>query len=121
QAGGYQDGTSPDAWFSGIAGLASDGTALYVADSGSNRRLRKGLDTAPLAQGQPAPVNSTLTVTVGAVTTVAGNGNNITTDGTGADASFKDMYGTAVVGGFAYTLTPGAIRKTNLATGAVST
>jgi RHS repeat-associated protein len=117
---GYQDGTGPDAWFNAIAGIGSDGTGLVVADSGS-KRLRRVVDTSALPASQPASATTSLSINPGAVATFAGKGNAATVNGTGTAASFADMGGTVVVGGFSYVATAGSIRKVNLTTGAVTT
>ena len=52
---------------------------------------------------------------------MAGNGADATVDGSATTASFKQMSGVAVAGGFAYVGTSGAVRRLELATGAVST
>lgn len=117
---GYAEGTGTDAWLNGVRALASDGTALWLADS-SNYRLRKAVDAAPLPSAQQAPATTTLAITAGAVTTVAGNNGSTTVDGTGAAASFASPGGVAVLNGFAYVGTNGTIRKVNLATNQVTT
>ncbi len=56
-----------------------------------------------------------------AVTTLAGDGTWATVDGTGTSASFKDMGGVVVVGGYAYVGTEGSIRKVDVSSGVVTT
>jgi sugar lactone lactonase YvrE len=75
--GGYRDGPAAEAQFSGLEGLAVDASGtLYVADT-DNRRIRRiGRD--------------------GIVTTVAGSGNDATTDGPAAQAAFRAPRGIAV-------------------------
>jgi sugar lactone lactonase YvrE len=73
---GSSNGIGTKASFYGPTGLATDGTYLYVAD-GTNKLIRKVL------------------IATGAVTSVAGNSANATTDGTGSAASFKYPQGLA--------------------------
>ncbi|MGH7180148.1 MAG: hypothetical protein ACREJC_22410, partial [Tepidisphaeraceae bacterium] len=116
---GMADATGADAWFSSVAGLFADGGRLWVTDTG-NRRLR-ALSPAPaLPSAQPPAVGATVDLDPGAVTTVAGNGLDATVDGTGASASFRRLGGVVVVGGYAYTLSAGAVRRTDVATGATT-
>jgi len=122
---GFADGTGTDAWFAGITGVASDGTRLWVADSG-NHRLRKLEAEPPLPSSLSPNASSSVYIYPGKATTYAGNGTNATVDGTGTSASFKDMGGVEVVrdssgNPFAYVATTGSIRKVNLQTGQVST
>ncbi|HEV8421611.1 MAG TPA: DUF6531 domain-containing protein, partial [Actinomycetota bacterium] len=122
---GFADGTGTDAWFAGITGAASDGTRLWVADSG-NHRLRKLESESPLPSSLSPNAGSTVYIYPGKATTYAGSGTNATVDGTGTSASFKDMGGVEVVrdgsgNPFAYVATTGSIRKVNLQTSEVST
>lgn len=75
--------------------------------------------TADLGLARPEWL--TVSINPAAVTTFAGNGANATFDGTGTGAGFKDMGGVAIVGGYGYVGTTGAIRKVNLTTGEVTT
>jgi hypothetical protein len=65
--------------------------------------------------------DDTVDLSPGTVATMAGNGTVATVDGVGANASFKDMGGTVVVGGIVYVATNGAIRRFDPATSAVTT
>jgi len=117
---GYQDGTGADSWFNNIQGIASDGSIVWIADSG-NHRFRKGVTADPLPSVQP-PEATTLTVLPEAkVTTFAGNGTNATVDGTGTSASFARPRAITKVGSFGYVATDGSIRKMNLTTAVVTT
>jgi hypothetical protein len=60
-------------------------------------------------------------LTVGAVSTLAGSGLVGNTDGSGVAASFNAPAGVVVSGGTAYVLDTGALRTVNLSTGAVGT
>jgi len=119
-AGGYVDGTGTDAWFSLVTGVASDGTSLWVDDSG-NYRFRKIVAGSFLPKAQSSIATTNTVVYPGKVTTFAGNGTNATVDGTGTAASFQAMGGAVVVGGAAYVATVGAIRKVDLTTAGVTT
>ncbi len=57
----------------------------------------------------------------GAVTTLAGDGQPRTVDGTGSAASFNSSGGTVLLNGKLYVATADAIRRVDLSTGAVST
>ena len=46
----FADGTAADAWFDRIAGLASDGTRVWIADS-NNRRLRAAVPAPAVCAG----------------------------------------------------------------------
>jgi len=117
---GLADGIGTDAWFSNIKGIASDGTNLWISDSGSNLRLRKAVAASALPASQTS-ANTTLSINPAAVTTFAGNGQNQTLDGNSTAAAFKDMGGVAISGGYAYVGTTGSIRKVSLSTGEVTT
>jgi sugar lactone lactonase YvrE len=68
---GYADGTGSAARFNVIFDLATDAAGnVYVMDAG-NRRVRK-------------------ITPAGVVTTIAGNGSSVATDGTGTSASFEN-------------------------------
>jgi RHS repeat-associated protein len=119
---GFAEGTGMDAWFSStVTGIGSDGTNLWVADSG-NHRLREVSAGTALSSAQPAAYSTTLALPyAGYIRTVAGSGTHATTDGTGTAAAFKQVWGAAVAGGYGYVSSEGAIRKVNLATGVVTT
>lgn len=108
---GSADGVGTAAEFDfeteGSCGLASDGTDLYIADTG-NSTIRK------------------LQISTGAVTTVAGSaGVQGSTDGVGASASFKMGYGGKLVyrDGYLYLSDSNnaTIRRIRLSNGAVTT
>jgi RHS repeat-associated protein len=114
---GYANGAGPSAAFSNVTGIVSDGASkLWATDSG-NFRLR----TIVAGNPQLAPVSTTVAVNPGQVSTFAGSGTNTNADGTGTGASFGAMGGTAVVGGFAYQVVDGAVRKVATGTGVVTT
>jgi RHS repeat-associated protein len=120
---GYADGTGTDAWFSKVTGLAADGTNLWVDDS-TNHRFRKVVADNALPKAQSSTATTNVSIYPGKVTTIAGDGINATTNGTGTAAEFRDMAGAVVVGGAtpaAYVATVGAIRKVILASAVVST
>ena len=73
-SGGYQDGTGTNAQFNSPYFTALDSSGnMYVSDTG-NHRIRK-------------------VTPEGVVTTLAGNGSQGSTDGTGTNASFKFPHG----------------------------
>jgi RHS repeat-associated protein len=116
----FADGTATDAWFSNsTAGIGSDGTNLYIADSG-NFRLREASAGTAWSSGQPAEYNTTVSMATAQIKTLAGNGTYATTDGTGSGASFENPEGVAISGGYGYVGSQNAIRKVNLLTGAVT-
>jgi len=102
---GSEDGTGADARFNNPAGITTDGTSFYVADS-SNHTIRK------------------IVIGTGEVTTLAGTaGLRGSEDGTGADARFYSPYGIATDGTSLY-VTDGynhTIRKIVIGTGEVTT
>jgi len=111
-AQGYADGPASTAMFSQPAGLAmtSDGSAVLIADS-NNHRIRR-LDLLELG-------------TNFSVTTVAGSGNMLSTDGTGISADFNTPFGIATSpdGRVALVTEAGGhrVRKIMLSTGEVTT
>jgi hypothetical protein len=94
---------------------------LKDAAIGGIVELAGGLAFATVPSMQAASASSGAPIDPAALWLTAGSGTVATTDGTGPAASFKDMGGVAVVSGFAYVGTVGAIRKVNLSTGAVTT
>lgn len=79
-ASGYVDGPAATAQFSDIYNLVSDGSSLYLTETG-NHRVRK-IDLA-----------------TGVVSTIAGNGTPASTDAaTGSAASFNIPTGLAIIG-----------------------
>jgi len=102
---GSEDGVGPDASFSSPRGITTDGTFLYVCDTG-NQTIRK----ISLATGQ--------------VTTLAGKPGVIgSADGVGPLASFDSLTGITTDGTNVYVadVKNNSIRKVVIATGAVST
>ncbi len=75
-AGGSADGTGTAASFDGPSGVATDGTNLYVADTGNNL-IRK------------------IVIATGVVTTLAGSTSG-SVDGTGTVAKFHSPYGLTI-------------------------
>ena len=98
------DGTGSNASFSGPAGITTDGSNLYVCDTGGNK-IRK------------------VVISSGMVTTIAGSGAGGAADGPGTIATFNTPYGITTDGTNLYVTDIGnhAIRKVVLATGEVST
>jgi sugar lactone lactonase YvrE len=100
------DGTGPAATFNSPYGVASDGTYLYVADSGNNK-IRK------------------IEITSGAVTTLAGTGDTGAADGKRTVATFNYPQGITIdtTNTNLYVADSGnnKIRKIVIATGDVST
>jgi len=102
---GFANGTGAAARFNNPQGIATDGTNLYVADSG-NSTIRK------------------IVIATGQVTTLAGTaGSSGSTDGTGAGALFNGPLGIIRDGTNLYVADSGnsAIRKIVIATGQVNT
>ena len=102
---GSTNGTGAAAGFKSPQGITTDGTNLYVADSGNNT-IRK------------------VVIATGAVTTLAGTaGVAGSTDATGAAAGFKSPQGITTDGTNLYVADSGnsTIRKMVIATGAVTT
>jgi hypothetical protein len=94
---GYADGTGTDAWFSKITGIVSDGTSLWVADTG-NLRFRQVVPGTALPQQQTPTATITADLYPGSVATFAGNGTDATVDSTNPlTASFRAMGGSALV------------------------
>jgi DNA-binding beta-propeller fold protein YncE len=101
---GPVNGTGAAATFNLSSSVTSDGTNLYVADTGTNT-IRK------------------IVIATGAVTTFAGSGAWGTTDGVGTAASFKGPSGITSDGTNLYVSDTfnNKIRKIVIATGAVTT
>ena len=102
---GSDDGPPKDASFSSPRGITTDGTFLYVADTG-NHTVRK------------------ITIATGAVTTLAGSPGSIgSADGIGAAARFDSLTGITTDGTNVYVADTknNAIRKIVIATGQVTT
>lgn len=96
---GSADGIGAAARFYYPAGITTDGTNLYVADTG-NYTLRK------------------IVIATGAVTTLAGAaGNAGYADGTGAAARFSGPMGVTTDGSSLYVVDANTIRKIVIATG----
>jgi sugar lactone lactonase YvrE len=102
---GSSDGTGTAARFFGPSGVATDGTNLYIVDTGNNT-IRK------------------LAIGTGAVTTIAGTpGSAGSADDTGAAARFRFPYGITTDGRDIYVADTSnhTIRKVTIATGEVTT
>jgi sugar lactone lactonase YvrE len=102
---GSSDGTGAAASFTGPHGITTDGTNLFVADSG-NHTIRR------------------VVIATGAVSTLAGTaGTSGASDGTGGAALFKSPYGLTTDGTNLFIADTGnnKIRKLVIATGAVTT
>ena len=102
---GAADGPAAAARFDGPKGIASDGTNLYLADTG-NHTIRK------------------VVIATGAVTTIAGSAGQVgSADGTAAAARFNQPYGIAFGGGALWITDRGnhTIRRLTPATGVVNT
>lgn len=97
------NGTGTSARFNNPNGITSDGTSLYVADSG-NRVIRR------------------IDMTTGVVTTLAGSGLAGSTDGIGIGASFSTPNGITTDGASLYVADSGnnRIRKITPLTGTLS-
>lgn len=101
---GFVNGTGTGASFNNPQGIATDGTNLFIADSGNNV-IRK------------------IVISSGAVTTFAGSGAGTSADGTGTAASFNYPVGIAVFGENIYVADTGSskIRKIEISTKNVTT
>ncbi len=101
---GADEGTGIAATFNAPNGIATDGTNLYVADTG-NLKIRK------------------IVIATGVVTTLAGSGTPGAVDGSGAAATFWYLYGIATDGTnvFVTDAITNTIRKIVIATGDVTT
>jgi len=102
-AAGNADGIASAASFSYPLGLATDGTYLYVADTG-NRKIRR------------------ITIATGEVSTLAGGvSSNSAVDGIGAAAVFRLPSGLVLDGANLYVADAYSIRRVVVATAEVST
>jgi DNA-binding beta-propeller fold protein YncE len=102
---GHADGKGTAASFSGPYGITTDGTNLYVADTGNNTVRR-------------------IVITTGEVTTLAGTaGIPGHADGKGTSASFSGPYGITADGTNLYVADTGnnTVRRIVIATGEVTT
>jgi len=101
---GAADGKGSASSFNLPTGIATDGTNLYIADT-ANHKIRQ------------------LAIATGVVTTLAGNGTQGATDGTGTSASFNSPTGIATDGTNLYVADKGnnKIRRVAIGTGAVTT
>jgi len=101
---GSANGTGTSASFNNPKGITTDGTNLYVADSG-NHLIRK------------------IVISTGAVTTVAGTGSSGSANGTGTSASFNYPHGITTDGTNLYVADRNndLIRKIVISTGVVTT
>jgi sugar lactone lactonase YvrE len=103
-AAGFTNGAGTSASFNSPNGIATDGTNLYVADSGNN-------------------VIREIVIATGQVTTLAGSGAAGFTNGAGTSASFNSPNSIATDGTNLYVADSGnnAIREIVIATGQVTT
>jgi sugar lactone lactonase YvrE len=92
---GFADGATNAAYFSSPNGIATDGTNLYVADTG-NHRVRQ------------------VVIATGLVTTLAGSGTASITDGIGTAASFDAPLAITIAGTNLYVTDSNAIRGIQL-------
>jgi sugar lactone lactonase YvrE len=102
---GSTDGTGTAALFQAPCGITTDGTNLYVADTGNNT-IRK------------------VVISTGVVTTLAGSaGVHGSTDGTGTAATFDTPFGIVTDGPSLFVADTGnnTIRSVDIASGAVTT
>ena len=101
---GSTDGTGTGALFHAPCGITTDGTNLYVADTG-NSTIRK------------------VVISTGVVTTLAGSGATGSADGIGTLASFNLPFGITTDGTNLYVADTGnsTIRKVVISTGEVTT
>jgi len=101
---GSTDGTGTAALFHAPCGVTTDGTNLYVADTG-NSTIRK------------------VVISTGVVTTLAGSGATGSADGIGTSASFNLPFGITTDGTNLYVADTGnsTIRKVVISTGEVTT
>ncbi len=102
--GATTDGTGTTAQFHGLRGMTTDGTNLYVTEQSGNV-VRK------------------IVIATAVVTTLAGDGNAASTDGTGTAASFNAPQQITTDGTNLYLINEGnhSIRKIVISTGAVTT
>ncbi|MCH8844553.1 MAG: hypothetical protein IID61_16455, partial [SAR324 cluster bacterium] len=101
---GSTDEAGTEASFSNPKGITTDGTNLYVTDSG-NHKIRQ------------------IVLSSGVVTTLAGSGDDWTADGLGTSASFRSPYGITTDGTSLYVTDSSArtIRQVVISTGLVTT
>ena len=101
---GYQDGFGTSASFSRPTGITTDGTSLYVSDTGNN-------------------VIRQISIATGQVTTLAGSGDSGYMNGAAADATFDTPSGIATdsVNLYIADAQNNMIRQVVIATGAVTT
>jgi sugar lactone lactonase YvrE len=101
---GHSDGNGAAASFTAPRGITTDGTNLYVADSG-NRIIRK------------------IVIATGAVTTLAGSGSSGSADGVGIAASFNIPEDITTDGSYLFLTDSGNnnVRKIAISTGTVTT
>ncbi len=101
---GFMDGVGTGAQVSFPAGVTTDGTYVYVADT-SNNRIRR------------------IDIATQTVTTIAGDGTGASVDGTGTGAQFSQPAGIAMDGTNLYVSdrTGDVIRKIEIATTVVTT
>ncbi len=117
---GLADGTGTEAWFNHIAGLASDGTSLWIGDA-TNNRLRKAVPGIPLGSAIPEGLTVTSAIGTAEVGTVAGSGTHVSSNGLGELAGLAGGGGVAFAAGQVYVATADSVRRYDPATGMVST
>ncbi len=134
------DGTGTAASFAMPAGITSDGTFLYVADSSDNgiRRINisTGETTTPFQTALsdittdgiylygPSESGKTIqeiSIASGEAATLAGSGSTGSDDGTGTAASFYDPFLITIYGDSLYVVDNYAIRRIVISSGEVST
>lgn len=116
---GFADGAGPEAWFNALSGIDTDGTNLWVTDTGAYR-VRRVAATPATQPVQPGAWTSTVSMSRGAVTTWAGNGTRAELDGAHAAAEFDQPSGLSIYAGSAYVADGARIRRVDLTTGAVT-
>lgn len=116
---GFADGSGPEAWFTSLAGIDTDGTNLWVTDKGAYR-VRRVAATPATTPIQPGAWTNTVSMSRGAVTTWAGNGTRAELDGTHSAAEFDQPSGLSIYAGSAYVADGARIRRVDLTTGAVT-
>ena len=116
----HADGIGAKAWFYGVNDVTGDGTNLFVADadtSGHGNYVRRVAPGTALPDAEPASVATATTLDYGAMTTVAGNGNEATSAGTGTGAGFNYPFGITYLNGALYVGGQDAISKVIPSTG----
>lgn len=120
EARAYLDGLGAEAWFDTIAGVGSDGSALYVTDR-TNRRVRTLVDAAEPERRQPSAGRATVAIAPALVTGFAGSGVNGYADGPASSAAFTWPANPHVLGNQAYVRDGNRLRTIDLGTRQVAT